>query len=238
MTPTYSVVIPVKDEAGNLLALIEELEKVMSHLNEPWELICVEDGSTDESLDLLISLSKTRSWLRIVVFPQNFGQSSAFDAGFKAAKGTFIITLDGDGQNDPADIPKLIALASDCDLVCGWRVNRKDPLSKRLTSLLANKIRRKLCDDQVHDTGCSLKLYRRACLEQIKLYNGMHRFLPALFKIEGFRIREVPVNHRSRKTGSSKYGFSNRSLTPFFDMFAIMWMRRRRLSYSIQKELP
>jgi dolichol-phosphate mannosyltransferase len=238
MSVTYSVVVPIKDEASNIPDLVKELELVMENPDHSWELIFVDDGSTDESLKILTELSQSRPFLKILVFTQNFGQSSAFDAGFKYASGEFIITLDGDRQNDPADIPKLIAQLKDCDLVCGWRVNRKDSLTKKITSTIANTVRRYVCRDNVHDTGCSLKIYRKSCLEQIKMYNGMHRFLPALFSIEGFRVKEVPVNHRERPSGISKYNFLNRALAPITDMLAILWMRRRALHYSVKKEIP
>ena len=238
MSVNYSVVIPVKDEEGNIAQLLEEIEEVMEPLGHSWETICIEDGSTDQSLSILSKLAQEKSWLRVLVFSRNFGQSSAFDAGFKAARGNFVITMDGDGQNDPRDIPKFIALASDYDLLCGRRVNRKDPLSKKVISLLVNPIRKRLCNDRVNDTGCSLKLYRRSCLEKIKLFEGMHRFLPALFQMEGLRVKEIPVNHRMRENGLSKYSFANRSIGPVMDMFAILWMRRRHLSYTIDRELP
>lgn len=149
--------------------------------------------------------------------------------------GEFVITLDGDRQNDPTDIPKLIEAAqSGADLVCGRRAKRKDPLSKKIISKLANFVRSRLCEDGVQDTGCSLKLYRRACLEKIKLYHGMHRFLPALFLIEGFKIVEVPVNHRERVSGKTKYHFFNRSFNTLADLLAVRWMRKRRLVWQIE----
>lgn len=231
----YSVVIPLKNEEGNIADLVNELEPVMNRLNEKWELICVDDGSTDETLDILKKMGK--GYLRTLVFDRNYGQSSAFDAGFRAAKGEFVITLDGDRQNDPADIPKMVEAAKDADLVCGRRVNRKDPWSKKITSFFANKIRGQMCEDGVHDTGCSLKVYRRSCLDKIKMYHGMHRFLPALFKIEGFRISEVPVNHRERTQGKTKYNFLNRSFNTIADMLAVRWMNKRRLRYKIKNEL-
>ena len=154
-----------------------------------------------------------------------------------AARLPAAVSLDGDGQNDPADIPKLVAMQENADLVCGWRVNRKDPLAKKIISKLSNLIRSRLCADGIHDTGCSLKLYRKSCLQKIKLYNGMHRFLPALFKLEDFRILEVPVNHRERTKGTSNYNIFNRSLGPILDMFAVRWMRRRKLHYTVIKEL-
>lgn len=234
----YSVVIPLKNEEDNIRDLINELEPVMHSLNTPWELICIDDGSTDKTLNVLEELVSQKKYLRILVFKNNFGQSSAFDAGFRNARGEFIITLDGDRQNDPNDIPKLLEAAQEADLVCGHRVNRKDPLSKKIPSFFANKIRSKICQDNVHDTGCSLKVYRAKCLEKIKMYHGMHRFLPALFTIEGFRIREVPVNHRERTHGVTKYNFFNRSFNTIADMLAVRWMRKRQLHYSIEKELP
>lgn len=238
MPIAYSVVIPVKDEENNIGELIEELEIVMNKQKKEWELICIEDGSSDNSLSILSKLKKKKPYLRIVAFEKNFGQSSAFDAGFKHAQGEFIITLDGDRQNDPKDIPNLLTFSNDYDLVCGWRIHRKDSWSKKIISHLANTVRSKLCQDSVHDTGCSLKIYRSSCLRKIKLYNGMHRFLPALFKMEGFRIKEVPVNHRKRLSGQSKYNLFNRFLSPLTDLFAIIWMRRRTLRYTIKKEIP
>lgn len=233
----YSVVVPLKNEESNILDLIEELEPVMNGLKASWELICVDDGSNDQTLPILKSLITDKKYLRILAFTKNFGQSSAFDAGFKAAKGEFIITLDGDRQNDPADIPKFVQAIENVDLVCGHRVNRKDPLSKKITSSLANFIRSRVCQDGMHDTGCSLKIYRADCLRHLKLYHGMHRFLPALFKIEGFRIMEVPVNHRERTKGTTKYNFLNRSFNTVSDMFAVWWMRKRHLRYRIQEEI-
>lgn len=227
----YSIVIPMKNEEDNVRELIEELEPVMHSVGEPWELIIIEDGSTDNTKSILVEMKTTRPHLKIISFDHNYGQSSGFDAGFKMAQGEFIITLDGDRQNDPKDIPKLISLSDDADLVCGQRIKRRDPWQKRIISTLANAVRSRLCHDGVQDTGCSLKLYRRSSLLQIKLFEGMHRFLPALFKIEGFKVVETPVNHRERVKGSSKYNLFNRSLNTVFDMFAVMWMRKRHLKY-------
>ncbi len=230
----YSVVIPLKNEESNIAALIEELEPVMHQMKHAWELICVDDGSTDATASILSALQVQKEYLHIISFKKNYGQSSAFDAGFKAAKGDFIITLDGDRQNDPKDIPRLIELIANCDLVCGIRSQRKDTLSKRITSRLANFIRSRLCDDGVQDTGCSLKVYRKQCFEKIKLFDGLHRFLPALFKMEGFRIQQIPVNHRERTQGKSNYNFFNRSFNTIADLFAVRWMQKRHLHYEIQ----
>lgn len=238
MSITYSVVIPLKNEEGNIVELIDELEPIMHSLGSPWELICIDDGSTDGTSEILMNLVKIKPYLRTITFDRNYGQSSAFDAGFKHARGEWLISLDGDRQNDPADIPKLITAAAFSDLVCGHRVNRRDPWHKKITSRLANFIRSRLCQDDVHDTGCSLKVYRTSCVRHIKMYQGMHRFLPALFKIEGYRVSEVPVNHRERVKGKTKYNFLNRSFNTVADMLAVRWMWKRRLGYRIHKEIP
>ena len=232
----YSLVIPLKNEEENVRDLIEEIKPVMKGLNQPWELIAVDDGSTDNTLGELEKLKVSCPELKVLVFDKNYGQSAAFDAGFKAAKGEFVITLDGDRQNDPNDIPKLVSLSQQADLVSGRRVNRQDPISKKWISKGANFVRSRFCEDGIQDTGCSLKLYRRSCLEKIKLFKGMHRFLPALFLIEGFRIKEVPVNHRERVKGATKYNFFNRSFNTVADMFAVRWMKNRHLNYTIKKE--
>lgn len=229
----YSVVIPLKNEEGNIVDLIDELEPVMQSLNAPWELICINDGSTDRTPEILFRLVKEKPYLRVLTFDRNYGQSCAFDAGFKNAAGDWIITLDGDRQNDPADIPKLLALKENNDLICGWRTNRKDPWHKKITSRLANFVRSRFCSDDIQDTGCSLKVYRKECLKEIKMYKGMHRFLPALFKIEGFRIAEVPVHHRERMQGVTKYNFLNRSFNTIADMLAVRWMWKRHINYRI-----
>jgi dolichol-phosphate mannosyltransferase len=234
--PFYSVVIPLKNEAHNIVELIQELEPVMESLNKPWELICIDDGSTDTTPQILQNLLKQKSYLRVLRFKQNYGQSSAFKAGFQAARGEFVITLDGDGQNDPADIPRLVQLMQDCDLACGIRVKRKDTLIKRWTSKIANKVRNWICEDGVKDTGCSLKVYRKSCLDQIKMYQGMHRFLPALFGIEGFRVKQLPVNHRERLRGKSNYNFFNRSFNVLGDLWVVRWMKKRHLNYQIEQE--
>lgn len=238
MSIKYSVVIPLKNEEENILDLINELEPVMNSLNEKWELLCIDDGSTDSTKQIFETLLPQKKYLRFIIFTKNFGQSSAFDAGFKLAKGEFVITLDGDRQNDPADIPLLLKETSQYDLICGQRVHRKDPLSKKIWSLIANAARRRICDDGVNDTGCSLKVYRTSCLKKIKLYHGMHRFLPALFKIEGFNVKQVPVNHRERTKGKTKYNFFNRSFNTIGDLFAVWWMKKRQLRYQIEKEIP
>lgn len=236
MKTTYSIVIPLKNEEENVEELIQEVEPVMEAIGEPWELLCIDDGSTDKTLDLLHKIRKSKPYLRVIAFDRNYGQSSAFDAGFRKARGEWIITLDGDRQNDPSDIPKLLKLKDNYDLICGYRKNRRDPWHKKITSKLANFVRSRFCNDHVRDTGCSLKAYRASCLSRIKMYRGMHRFLPALFKIEGFRITEVAVNHRERVKGTTKYNFFNRSFNTVADMLVVRWMAKRHVNYHIDSE--
>lgn len=233
----FSVVIPLKNEEENIIDLITELEPIMEKMQAPWELLCIDDGSTDNTVRELSKIAANKPFVRILIFDRNYGQSCAFDAGFKNAKGEWVITLDGDRQNDPADIPRLVEMTENYDLVCGYRVNRRDPWHKKITSKLANFVRGYLCQDNIHDTGCSLKIYRQSCLNHIKMYKGMHRFLPALFKIEGFRITEIPVNHRERIRGQTKYNLFNRSFNTIVDMLAVRWMRKRHVNYRINKEI-
>jgi dolichol-phosphate mannosyltransferase len=236
MAIKYSVVIPLKDEEGNIQQLVEEIEPVMQSLKNSWELICVDDGSTDRTAAILEELKCKKNYLRILTFTRNFGQSSAFDAGFNAAKGEFVISLDGDRQNDPSDIPRLVEMANSFDLVCGIRKQRKDSFLKKWISYFANNIRSTILSDGIADTGCSLKLYRRSCLQNIKLYHGMHRFLPALFQIEGYRVGQVSVNHRERVKGKTKYNLFNRSFNTITDMLAVRWMKKRKLTYTLKCE--
>ena len=234
----YSVIIPLKNEAENIGDLLYELIPVMNGLKAKWEVICIDDGSNDQTLDILRQMSTQVPQLAICAFTQHYGQSSALDAGFQAAQGEIIITLDGDGQNDPVEIPALLNTLHDCDLVCGIRIGRNDNWSKQFISRIANTVRGWVCGDGIRDIGCSLKAYRKESLLKIRLYEGMHRFLPALFKIEGFKVKEIPVKHRKRLKGESKYSLANRHFNTIMDMFAVAWMRRRKLKYTIKNDPP
>jgi len=236
MTYIYSVVIPVKDEEENLEELFLELHGVMEKIGKPWEAIFIDDGSSDNSLAILKNLATKYPHITLLVFDRNYGQSSAFAAGFAQALGEFVITLDADRQNDPVDIPTLITTASHADLVAGWRIHRKDSLQKKLISKISNKVRSFLLKDHMHDTGCSLKVFRKSALDKIKMYEGMHRFFPALFLIEGFCVIEIPVSHRPRLKGKTKYHFFNRSIRPLLDLFALFWMRKRHLNYKLKHD--
>jgi dolichol-phosphate mannosyltransferase len=237
METKYSIIIPIKDEEENIALLIKEIENVMEKVGEPWEVICIDDGSKDSSLVILRDLKLNKDNLQVLIFDKNYGQTSAFDAGFKHAHGEVIIMIDGDRQNDPKDIPALLKALNTCDMACGWRRDRKDPITKKITSRIANFIRGRVCKDGLEDVNCSLKAFKKSCFRDIKLFNGMHRFLPVLFQIEGFTIKAVPVNHRERQRGISKYNIFNRFLSPIIDMFVVAWMRKRHLSYQFREKL-
>lgn len=198
-----------------------------------YELILVDDGSTDATVNAI----QPSPEVRLVLFQKNAGQSAAMLAGLRAARGAVVVLLDGDLQNDPADIPKLLAgIEGGADLVCGYRVHRQDTLVKKITSRIANFVRSRFVGDGVRDTGCTLKALRRECVSAIVPFKGVHRFIPALVKSAGFRIVEIPVHHRSRQFGLSKYGLGNRALRATQDMFGVRWLQSRRLDYVLRDE--
>lgn len=226
-----SIVIPVYNEEENIPLLAKKIFSVMPGMGEKFEVIFVDDGSTDRSADVMRGLRDICPQIRIIRLRRNCGQSAAFDCGFKAAKGDIIVTLDADLQNDPDDIPQMIKKLKDCDMVYGWRRIRQDPLLKLLSSKIANFIRNRLSGEDIKDTGCSLKVYKKDCLNSLKLYNGMHRFLPTLIKLEGFKVSELEVSHHPRRYGKSKYNMRKRLIWPFLDLLAVSWMKKRRLRY-------
>lgn len=213
----YSVVVPLYNEAGNVAELYRRIVAACDALGAPYEVIFVDDGSTDDTRTQCQALSP----LTLVELRKNFGQTAAFDAGFKQARGDIIITLDGDLQNDPADIPLLLkTLDEGYDVVSGWRFERRDPLLKHIASRTANLMRKALFKDTIHDSGCALKVYRRECLESLDLYGEMHRFIPALLTTQGFRVGEVKVSHHPRLHGVSKYNW-RRYLKSLVDMISV-----------------
>ncbi|MBE9542207.1 MAG: glycosyltransferase family 2 protein [Proteobacteria bacterium] len=236
ISPCLSIVIPVFNEKDNLQLLTRELTKVLQSINKTWEIILVDDGSTDGSIRVLRELQEIFPYIRVIKFRRNCGQTAAFDAGFKAAKGEVIITMDSDLQNDPHDIPKLLDKIGEYDAVCGWRHKRNDPFIKRISSRIANAVRNRLSNENIIDVGCSLKAFRSEYVRRLKLYNGMHRFFPTLIKMEGGKVIEIKVNHRSRKYGLSKYNIRNRMVGSFIDLLAVRWMKKRRLNYEIEED--
>lgn len=224
-----SVVIPVYNEAENIPALFSELKSALEGLDSSYEIIVVDDGSRDESFELLRGLHEQNEHISVVRLRRNFGQTAAFAAGFALAQGDVVITLDADLQNDPADIPKMLEVINQgYDVVSGWRVNRKDPfLTRRLPSMIANRLISDVTGVHLHDYGCSLKAYRRDVVKGINLYGELHRFIPAMASWLGVSMMEVPVNHRARQHGRSKYGLS-RTFRVLLDLLTVRFL----LSYS------
>ena len=233
-----SLVIPVYNERDNLAPLIGEIEQALR--GRRFEIVAVDDGSTDGSLETLKELKRVHPALHILSFAANAGQTAAFAAGFQAARAPVIVTLDADGQNDPADIPAVVdALAtSGAAAVAGYRVGRRDSRWKLVQSRIANAVRNRLNRETIRDTGCSLKAFRAPAVRALPLFNGMHRFLPTLVKLQGGTVAEVPVHHRPRRSGRTKYGMWNRVFRSLADAFAVRWMQRRALRYHVTEELP
>ena len=228
-SPEISVVVPVFNEEENLPILQSELRAALGGLDH--EIIFVDDGSTDGSAGKIERAPN----VRILRFEKNTGQSAALYAGIEAARGQTIVMIDSDLQNDPADIPRLLAeVRRGADLVCGYRAERKDKFGKRLTSRIANFVRSRFTKDYVRDTGCTLKAMRRECADALVPFKGMHRFIPALIRGAGYRLIEIPVNHRPRRFGQTKYGFGSRAWRATMDMFGVRWLLSRRLNYKIR----
>ncbi len=224
-----SVVIPLFNEAENIPELFSQLKRALEGLGRSYEIIVVDDGSTDGSFDILKQLHASDPHLKVIRFRRNFGQTPAFAAGFDLAQGDWVITMDADLQNDPADIPMLVAKAEEgYDVVSGWRVNRQDPfLNRRLPSMMANWLISEVTGVHLHDYGCSLKAYRREVIKNIKLYGELHRFVPAIASWLGIAVAEVPVHHHPRRFGRSKYGIS-RTIRVLLDLLTVRFL----LSYS------
>jgi dolichol-phosphate mannosyltransferase len=228
-SPAVSVVVPVFNEEENVPILQSELCAALGGLD--YEIIFVDDGSTDRSAEKIERLPN----VRVVRFEKNTGQSAALYAGIKTARGRTIVMIDSDLQNDPVDIPRLLAeISHGADLVCGYRAHRKDTFAKRLTSRIANLIRSRFTKDYVRDTGCTLKAMRRECADALVPFKGMHRFIPALVRGAGYRLVEIPVDHRPRRFGQTKYGFGSRAVRATTDMFGVRWLLSRRLRYKIR----
>jgi glycosyltransferase involved in cell wall biosynthesis len=229
--PQVSVVLPVFDEEGNLRRLVEELLPVVRGLGRTFEILFVDDGSRDRSPEVLREIAAAVPEAVVWRLDRNHGLSSALDAGFRAARGEVLVTLDADLQNDPADIPRLFALVGEYDMVCGWRRDRRDPLVKRASSRVANWWRNLRTGETVHDITCPLKVLRASVVPHLPPFHGMHRFYPTLARMAGFRVVEVPVSHRERPSGASKYGIWNRLWKGLSDLRTVRWMQRNRFTY-------
>jgi len=228
-SPVVSVIVPLFNEEENVSILQSELNATLGGIDH--EIIFVDDGSVDRTVERIVAGQN----IRVIRFGKNAGQSAAIYAGLEAARGAIAVLIDGDLQNDPTDIPRLLAeIDRGADLVCGYRAQRKDTLVKRLTSRIANFVRSRFTKDGVRDTGCTLKAMRCECANVLVPFKGMHRFIPALVKAAGYRLVEIPVNHRPRRFGHSKYGLGNRALRATIDMFGVRWLLSRRLNYKIR----
>ncbi|MCX8011576.1 MAG: glycosyltransferase family 2 protein [Desulfobacterota bacterium] len=234
-SPQISVVIPVYNEEENLRELFQELKGVLEGINLPFEIIFIDDGSQDQSGKILKDFAEKDKRVKVIFFEKNSGQSAAFAAGFRLAKGEVVITMDADLQNDPHDIPRLLEKIREYDVVCGWRAKRQDSLVRRLSSRIANRVRNWLSEEDIRDVGCSLKAFRRDCSQCFPYFNGMHRFFPTLIKMCGYSVTEIKVNHRPRKFGEAKYGITNRAFRGLVDLLAVRWMKRRKLNYKIKE---
>ena len=229
-SPAVSVLVPVFNEEESISILQQELSAALKGVD--YEIVFVDDGSIDRTTERIEAAPN----VRVIHFEKNTGQSAAIYAGLHAARGATAVLIDGDLQNDPADIPRLLSeIARGADLVCGYRAQRRDTRVKRLTSWIANSVRSRFTKDGVRDTGCTLKAMRRECLSALVPFKGMHRFIPALVKGAGYRLVEIPVNHRPRRFGQSKYGLGNRAVTATMDMFGVRWLLSRRLNYKIRE---
>jgi glycosyltransferase involved in cell wall biosynthesis len=226
-----SVVVPLYNEEQSVAMLQRELAEALTGLD--YEIIFVDDGSQDETVARVAANPRTR----VLHFEKNAGQSAAIFAGLQAVRSEVAVLIDGDLQNDPADIPRLLEeISRGADLVCGYRARRKDTLLKRITSRVANFVRSRFTRDGVRDTGCTLKAMRRDCIGALVPFKGMHRFIPALVKGAGYRLVEIPVNHRPRRFGQSKYGLGDRALRATVDMFGVRWLLSRRLNYELRDD--
>jgi glycosyltransferase involved in cell wall biosynthesis len=237
--PDLSIVVPVYDEEDSLRPLWTELREVLDRLGLAFEVIFVDDGSRDRSAEIIRGFRETDARVRLVRLKENGGESAATDAGFKAARGGRVVVMDADLQNDPRDIPTLLAHLDHWDAATGWRVQRAqgDGLVRRVSSRIANGFRNWVSDESIHDSGCTFRAFRRECLRGLVLYRGFHRFIPTLLRMRGYRVIEVPVSHRPRRFGRSKYGVLNRAVVAFADLLAIRWMKARLLRYEVVEDV-
>jgi len=232
-----SIVVPVCNEEENLPILIPRLVEVLEPLGKTYEMIFVDDGSKDKSREVLREMASGHPQIRLLGFKYNCGGTAALGAGLREGRGKIVVTLDADLQNDPRDIPKMLDYLKEYDMVSGWRQKRRDPWVKRITSKIANSIRNTLSAESIQDSACTLRVYKRECLQNLKLYKGMHRFMPTLVKMEGFRVIEIPVAHHPRRFGVSKYTTWNRMWCTFADLLAVRWMKSRHLRYEIEERI-
>jgi dolichol-phosphate mannosyltransferase len=234
-----SIVVPVFNEEENLPLLWPEIREVLDPTGLRYEVLFVDDGSRDRSAEIVRGLREQDPRVRLIRLKTNAGETAATDAGFKSVRGRWVVVMDADLQNDPHDIPGMLAHLDHWDAVTGWRAKRGDGDSwiRRVSSRVANRVRNALSDETIQDSGCTFRAFRRECLRDLVLYRGFHRFIPTLLKMRGFRVLEVPVNHRPRRFGQSKYGIGNRAWSAFKDLLVVRWMKDRLLRYEIAEDL-
>jgi glycosyltransferase involved in cell wall biosynthesis len=235
--PFLSLVIPCYNEQENVPTLLQRVEIALAQIGKPFEVILVDDGSTDSTPQLLADAMKRLPWLRVIRMAKNGGQSAAFEAGFQAARGEIIATIDADLQNDPEEIPRLLTLLDEkkVDMITGWRKERQDTAFRRWQSRQANRIRNWITQETVNDSASSLKIYRAPAIKGIKLFRGAHRYFPTLVKMRGGTVFETPVKHSHRFAGTAKYGFRNRAFVGIADLFGVRWMKKRSLNYQAKE---
>jgi glycosyltransferase involved in cell wall biosynthesis len=232
-----SVVVPVYNEEGNLPVLVPKLVGVLKGLGLSYEMIFVDDGSSDGSRKILKEMASQCPFLRVLRLRENRGLSTALVVGMREARGEKIVTLDSDLQNDPADIPRLLEYLDRYDMATGWRQKREDTWLKKISSKIGNAVRNRLSGEAIRDSACTLRAFKKECVKEIPVFNGMHRFLSTLVKMGGYRIIEVPVSHYPRKFGESKYNIRNRMVRSFIDLLAVRWMKRRTIRYDIEERI-
>jgi len=232
-----SVVVPVFNEEGNLPVLIPTLVEVLKGLGRSYEMIFVDDGSSDGSRRVLREMASQYPFIRVLRLKENRGLSTALVAGMREARGEKIVTLDSDLQNDPADIPRLLEYLDRYDMATGWRQKREDSWLKKISSKIGNSVRNRVSGEDIHDSACTLRAFKKECIQEIPVFNGMHRFLSTLVKMGGYRIIEVPVSHHPRKSGKSKYNIRNRAMRSFIDLLGVRWMKGRRIQYDVEERI-
>lgn len=238
--PTLSLVIPCYNEEGNLRPLLAAIREAIDPLKLTYEVVITDDCSKDRSWEILKELAANDTRIRVQRFASNCGESAASWAGLKAARGQYLVTLDADLQNDPKDLPKFMEGLKHTDCVCGTRVETRgkgDNFIRIASSRIANSVRNKLSGEKISDAGCTYRAFKRECIENLKFFKGMHRFLPTLFKIEGFTVAEIPVVNNPRFAGQGHYGVWNRLFASFYDLLAVRWMKKRMFRYQIAERI-
>jgi dolichol-phosphate mannosyltransferase len=240
ISPEVSFVIPCHNEEGNLRELVKAIRATAEPLNLPYEVIVTDDCSTDKSWEILKELGAVDPRIRALQFAFNCGQSAAQWAGMKASRGKYIVTLDADLQNDPKDLPKFLEALKNYDCVCGTRVatrSQSDSFVKVASSRIANWVRNKLSGENISDAGCCYRAFKRECVQDLKFFKGMHRFMPTLIKMEGFTVTEIDISTNPRFAGESHYGVWDRLFASFYDLLAVRWMKKRMFKYKVAEKL-